>query len=176
MRANHELLEIAESMGFQTIEITSATNGAPSKLGDSGVIGFDTYEDAEHFVKAVGGSIVEFQSKCGWHFWLNKGAVYKPFSIDTLLDKMGDDYNYADTTNEFYREQLVEEAGKFDGDFDSLERNIHYIKDIIESVDDAEDDECVIVHGGRLYGTVKKTMMAYEFDTHKYAIGVLLRK
>lgn len=38
---------------------------------------------------------------------------------------------------------------------------------------DAEDDEIVITCFGEYYDTIKERTMAYSYDSHSYAIGLI---
>ena len=163
-------------MGLNTIEITTGLNGYPQGLGDHGVTGFDTYADAKKFADENGGEVVLFGSKDGWHFWNQRGYMSRPFNSDDLLKDMGDNYSYADDNNEYYAEQLADIAKDFDGDFDALEKRINEIKEIIEAVESADEDERVIVSYGNFYEIVKTSFMAYNYDTHRWAVGVLITK
>lgn len=174
MTTQNQILENAREMGLNTIEITTGMNGYPQGLGDYGVTGFETYADAEKFAEDNGGEVVLFESKYGWHFWNQRGWMSRPFNSDDLLQDMGDNYAYADTTNEHYAEQLADIAKDFDGDFEALENRIKEIKEIIDAVESAYEDERVIVGYGNFYETVKATFMAYNYDTHRWAVGVLI--
>lgn len=176
MTTKNEILELAREANLTTVEITYGMNGYPQRLGDWGIIGFDNMEAAEKFAKDNGGEVSHFESRDGWHFWNQKGNAWKPYTSDNMLSDMGDNYSFADSSNEFYAEQLKDIAADFDGDFTDLEVAIKRIKEIIEAVESADDDEDVIVHEGRYYDTVKKEMMRYNHDTHRYAIGVLITK
>ena len=171
----NEILEMAIENGLSKIEITTGINGYPEGLGNYGVIGFDSYDDAAKFSDENGGEVVIFESKDGWHFWKNKGFAYRPFTSDDLLNDMGDNYSYADESNEFYAEQLSELASNFDGDFSNLENRIKEIKEIISAKENCSDDERVIVSYGNYYDTVKNNFMDYTYDTHKYAVGVFIK-
>lgn len=171
-----EILENAELQGLSKIEITHSSNGYPQGLGDFGVTGFSTFKDAEGFAAKIGGEVVNFESRDGWHFWLNKGIAYKPYTCDDLLSDLGDNYSYADTDTEYYREQLMDSANDFDGDFTDLESIIKNIKEIQTAVEEAGSDEIVVTYSGKYYDTVKKEMIAYSEDTHRYAIGVFVRR
>lgn len=176
MTTKHEILENAREMGLQTIEITTGMNGYPKGLGDWGVIDFDNLEAAEKFADENGGEVVLFESKNGWHFWNNRGHMNRAFNADDLLKDMGDNYSYADDNNEYYAEQLAEIAKEFDGDFEALENKIEDIKEIIQHVENADEDDMVIVSNGKFYETVKNSFMQYNYDTHRWAVGVLIEK
>ena len=49
------------------------------------------------------------------------------------------------------------------------------IEEIILAIDNKDDDEAVITNCGNYYDTVKMETMQYSYDTHRYAIGVLVR-
>lgn len=171
----NEILEIARQDGYSTIEITYGTNGYPQHLGDYGVIGFENFDAAQQFAEQYGGEVAHFTSRDGWHFWNTTGRAWGPYTVYDMLKDMGDNYSIASNEFEVYAEQLAEVARRFDGDFSELKAVMNNIEEIILAIDNKDDDEAVITNCGNYYDTVKMETMQYSYDTHRYAIGVLVR-
>lgn len=170
----NEILEIAREQGLSTVEITYGMNGYPQQLGDYGVIGFENFDAAQQFAEQYGGEVAHFRSRDGWHFWNTTGRAFEPYTVYDMLRDMGDNYSIAPDGYDGYAEELAEVAKRFNGDFEELKARIKNIEEIILAVDNKDDEEAVITNCGNYYDTVKMETMQYNYDTHRYAIGVLI--
>ena len=127
----NEVLEEARETGYlQTIEITYGSNGYPKGLGEWCVIGFDYFEDAEKFAVRHGLEVKHFTSKYGWYFWNEGCAAFEPYTPDDYLNKLGDDYSYADSDDEFYIERMKEILNNSSTNYDELTEYLKVVEEI----------------------------------------------
>ncbi len=171
-----EILENAELAGLEKIEITYGSNGYPKGLGDYGVIGFNTFEDAEKFAEENDCKVHLFQIRDGHSLWENRGAIYRALTSEDYLKDLGENYFYADNNNDSYREILEDLAQKFDGDFSYLKAYIATVEEIQNEVEKCCDDEIVIIANGLYFETVKKEIMSYHEDVTRYVLGVFVER
>ena len=171
------ILDEAKDMGLQTIEITHSNSSYPKNLGDWGVIGFNNMEEAESFRDKSGGEVGEFYKKDGWDLWNYGGVKNKSYNYQYYLNKLGDDYSKATKSdNDYYVERIAEMAKRSIEDLEYLIKMVESIKEIIEKLEDADEDEVVIRYGINYYETVQREMMIFSEDSKTYCIGVFLTK
>lgn len=165
---------IAEENGLEVITTTSARNGYPQRL-QRAIIGFDTFEDAEKLAQEKGLSIEIFTKRDGWSLWYRTGThAMAPF--ERSVEEYGDDYRQysKEDLEDFYMNEVQPSVCAFD-DFESLRCFLDTMEEIRDRIEDAADDEIIIASYGGYCDTVKKTQMAYVFDTHHFAIGLIDR-
>jgi len=171
---NTELKIAAKVSGLKTIEITYGMNGYPEGLGDRGVIGFRTFEDAEKFAEEWGGEVVHFHSRDGWHLWEVKGRAWSPYSADDYLSDLGDDYNIEYDTEDNIKAKLESLIENYDGDLLDLIGKMGKLMELLNAVYyNYRGLKTVISRNGEYCESIENAMMSYNHDTHKYAIGVL---
>lgn len=171
-----QILESAYDQGFKKIEITHAINSYPTNLGDYGVIGFETIDDAAEFAEKHGCELGLFSTKAGWHFWHHKGIRFAnegPFTAQDYVNDLGDNCmiaNKADVIESFkgIAEQLIND---FDGDFDALQTLIDKNQFILNDLDGLSPNETFIITDGDTE-IIPSQMMKYTADTKTWAIGV----
>lgn len=166
------LEEIAYEQGLDFITTTSEGTGYPSHLRDA-IIGFDTYEQAEELAKEYNLSIEIFTKRDGWNLWYRTGhEAWEPF--ERSAEDYGDDYSgYTKADLEDFYENEVQPFVADFNDFTSLRDFLDTMENVKERIEDAEDDEIVITCCNDYCETIKATTMAYEYDTHHYAIGLI---
>jgi hypothetical protein len=164
---------IADSEKLTRITTTEGMNGYPQGLEGNHVIGFNTYYDAEEFVKKHGGTITLYTRRDGHHFYENKGRMLRPLTCDDWLDAHGDNYCVAINIDE-ERERVAEHARDRikDGKLDGAAELIEALREIEERISDAGPDEIVILHYGEYHDTIDKEMMRYHCDVYEHVIGV----
>lgn len=170
-----DLESIAEENGLEVITTTSARNGYPQRL-QRAIIGFDTFEDAEKLAHEKGLSIEIFTKREGWSLWYRTGNhALAPF--ERSAEEYGDEYRqYSKEDLEgFYVNEVQPSVCAFD-DFESLRCFLDNMEEIRDRIEDADDDEIILASYGGYYDTVKKTTMAYVYDTHHFAIGLIDRE
>lgn len=168
------LAEIASENGLQLIETTTNSTGYPESL-QKAIIGFDTFEQAEELAEENGLSIEFFQKRDGWDLWYRTGSTaYEPFRRS--VEDFGDDYSKfsKEDLEDFYENEVQPFVSEFDS-FDDLRSFLEQNEKIKDEIEDAEDDEIVITYCGEYYDTIKERTMAYNYDTHSYAIGLIDR-
>jgi len=172
---NTELKIAAKVESLTTIEITYGMNGYPEGLGDNGVIGFRTFEDAEKFAEDWKGEIVHFHSRDGWHFWEANGRAWSPYSAHDYLSDLGDDYNIEDDTEDNIKAKLESLIENYDGDLLDLIGKMGKLMELLKAVyyNYTGLNQYVISRNGEYCESIENAMMFYNHDTHKYAIGVL---
>ena len=72
----------------------------------------------------------------------------------------------------FYENNVQPMVSDFE-DFDSLRSFLNMEEKIKDEIEEAEDDEIVITCCGEYYDTIKERPMAYHYDAHSYAIGLI---
>lgn len=169
------LNEIAYDNGLELIQTTAGMNGYPQQLQDA-IIGFDTFEEAEKLAKENGLSIEVFTKRDGWDLWYRTGnTAWEAF--ERSCEDYGEDYaQYANGEAEDYVENEVRPFLSDIDDMDALCTFVQSGKETYDKIREADDDELVITHCGQYYDTIEKRTMAYEYDTHHYAIGLIDRK
>ena len=154
------------------IETTASRTGYPERL-QKAIIGFDTFEQAEELAKENGLSIEFFRKRDGWNFWYRTGSTaYEPFRRSA--EDFGDDYSEfsKDDLEDFYENEVQPMVSDFES-FDALRSFLDQKEKIQDEIEDAEDDEIVITRSGEYYDTIKERTMAYSYDSHRYAIGLI---
>ena len=167
-----DLAEIASENGLQLIDTTANSTGYPEWL-QKAIIGFDTFEEAEELAKENGLSIEIFHKRDGWDLWYRTGSTaYEPFRRSA--EDFGDDYSEfsKDDLEDFYENEVQPMVSEFDS-FDDLRSFLDQNEKIKDEIEDAEDDEIVITCCGEYYDTIKERTMSYNYDSHRYAIGLI---
>ena len=170
-----DLESIAYENGLELIDTTSARNGYPQRL-QRAIIGFDTFEEAEKLANENVLSIEIFSKHDGWTLWYRTGdKAWEPF--ERSAEDYGDEYRqYSKEDLEgFYMNEVQPSVCAFD-DFESLRCFLNIMEEVRDKIEDADDDEIVLASCGGYYDTVKKTTMAYVYDTHHFAIGLIDRE
>ena len=170
-----DLESIAEENGLEVITTTSARNGYPQML-QRAIIGFDTFEDAEKLASENGLSIEIFTKRDGWRLWYRDGShALAPF--ERSFEEYGDEYRQysKDDLDGFFVNEVRPSACAFD-DFESLRCFLDIMEEVRDRIEDADDDEIILASCGGYYDTVKKNTMAYVYDTHHFAIGLIDRE
>ena len=170
----NEVLEDADETYLKKVQITYGTNGYPKGLGEWAVIGFDYFEDAEEFAVRHGLEVKHFTSKYGWDFWNEGGIAYEPYTPDDYLNKLGDDYSYADSDDEFYIERMKEILNNSNTNYEELTEYLKVVEEIKMEVSRCVNGQKVIVYRGKYFETMEATMMGYSEDQDRYAIGVFV--
>lgn len=169
------LNEIAYDNGLELIQTTAGMNGYPQQLQDA-IIGFDTFKEAEKLAKEYDLSIEVFNKRDGWDLWYRTGSTAWE-AFERSCEDYGEDYaQYANGEAENYVEN---EVRPFLNDIVGVGALCTFIqsgKKTYDKIKEADDDELVITRCGQYYDTVKKRTMAYEYDTHHYAIGLINRQ
>lgn len=169
---NKDLAEIASENGLQLIETTASRTGYPEGL-QKAIIGFDTFGQAEALAKENGLRIEFFQQHDGWDLWYRTGwQAGEPFLRSA--EDYGDDYSEFSKKDleGFYENNVQPMVSDFE-DFDSLRSFLNMEEKIKDEIEEAEDDEIVITCCGEYYDTIKERPMAYHYDAHSYAIGLI---
>ena len=167
-----DLAEIASENGLQLIDTTANSTGYPEWL-QKAIIGFDTFEEAEELAKENGLSIEIFHKRDGWDLWYRTGSTaYEPFRRSA--EDFGDDYSEfsKDDLEDFYENEVQPMVSEFES-FDDLRSFLDKNEKIKDEIEDAEDDEIVITCCGEYYDTIKERTMSYNYDSHRYAIGLI---
>lgn len=170
-----EIKEAAHELHLDVIAITYGTNGYPQRLGNIGVIAFDSFEDAQAFALKYNGEVCEFHKRDGWQFYEYRGGVFEAYSVDDYLRLYGENYMIADVDAQQIKERLTELANGFTGSFNDLEEYISNTKEIQEAISYCKSSKTVIVNCGRLYDEIDNSTMKIYHDTHYYVIGVIFR-
>lgn len=68
----------AEQLGLLVIDTTDNGNGYPSNL-KKGVIGFDSFKQAEEFAKEVNGEVTHFYKRYGWKVYTRRGRAWEEY-------------------------------------------------------------------------------------------------
>lgn len=170
-----DIEDIAYENGLELIDTTSAMNGYPQCLKRA-VIGFDTFEEADKLAKENGLSIEVFTKRDGWNLWYRTGnKAWAPF--ERSAEEFGDNYRLysKEDLEDFYENEVQPNVDGFD-DFASLRAFLDNMEEVCDEIEVSDNDEFILASFGKYCGTIKKTTMAYCYDTHHYAIGLIDRK
>ncbi len=162
--------------GLTIGEITTSSNDYPDRRNESGesdhaIFGFCSFEAAEMVAKKIGSCVKYFQKRDGGHFWHDHGYATEPYTYQDYLRELGDNYSVAcaEELFESYKEQV-----SFADTFEEAEACRDTFVEINMEIEEATDDEVIILCNGRYFETVQKSMMYFHEDVTTYEIGVLL--
>lgn len=168
--------EIAEEHSLELIEVTHGINGYPSRVKE-GIVGFDTFEQAEEIAAKYDCEVVAFHRRDGWQLWENLGTRYEPF------DNLANDedvcrFDNAKDAIEF----LLEDKNNYIDDYandcfdiseDGYNEMLKRYDDEIAFIKENWKEGKVIVGSELLYMDVlDRYTMGYYDDTHHYVIGI----
>lgn len=169
-----DFIELAVENNLEIIDTTSECNGYPRNI-QKAIIGFETFEEAESLAKENNLDIEVFEKRDGWNFWYRTGErAFEPFGRSA--EDYGDDYKIftASDQEDFYENEVQSFIGEFEN-FDSVEDFIKKGHEVYDAICDLEEGEAVVTHEGCLYEVIQLHTMAYSYDTHHYAIGLIDR-
>lgn len=163
---------IAEKENLELVETTSAINGYPQNLKPA-LIGLDTFEQAEKLSKEYGLSITYFKKKDGWILYYREGGIALG-PIEPTIDDYGDDYEilYKRNLDSFYEDRVKGMVSEFDS-FDEIKAFLDNEHEIFDKLDDAEDDEMVLLCCGKYQETIPCKCMSFYYDTWETVIGLI---
>lgn len=167
--------EIAEEHNLELIEITHGRNGYPSNIKE-GIIGFETFEQAEEIAAEYDCEVVAFHRRDGWQLWENLGTRYEPF--DNLADEDVCRFDNAKDAIEFLledKDNYMDEYANGCLNISETEYNNKLKKydDEIAFINENWKEGKVIVGSELLYMDVlDRYTMGYYDDTHHYVIGI----
>lgn len=168
---NSEILDKADSLGYEIIETTDNCNGYPSNLKKA-VIGFEDFEDAEHFAKENGGEIIKLRRKAGQQLWSRGSRAFEPFYMSKVYDDdpcyemyfCGDEERFTDNV----KGQIAEM-----NDFALIQSFVEEKAEIWDEFCTLGENEFILVKDGKLEGVIEEERMDYEYDSTYYRIGVI---
>lgn len=172
--SRQEKIELAENNGLTIIETTEGMNGYP-KNTNVGIIGFETFEEAEEFAEQNGLQVVSFVRRNGHQFWQNQGWRTEPY--DQLQEYL-DDENYhcfygnieelAEELAQLYKDSIADIT-----DFGEMEEIFNTFNDLYDELGTLGDD-CFIATDTsyRNYELLDKKTMMLDYDVYRYQIGV----
>ena len=168
-----ELLEtIAYENGLEYIEtVTGGNNGYPSGIR-GGIIGFETFDEADELAKKHGLSLCVFHKRDGWQMYERAEQPYQPLIITS--EDYGDDYNQygVDDIDDFFESQVSPMLEDFDN-FEDLQKFIDNSKEIYDELLTIDETQWVITCQGKYYETVDKEAIQWGHDTHTWVIGIM---
>lgn len=165
--------DILQHKNLEYIDTTSQANGYPCRLKKA-VIGFESFEQAQEFADEYNLNLEVFKKRDGWAFWYRtRNKAFEPF-VRTCED-YGDDYRFFESSDQFeFFENEVRDILVNCTDFEEAKQVIENAEKVYDEICNLSDDEFVVTRCGSYYDTIKKKTMQYEYDTHHYAIGVIL--
>lgn len=167
--------EIAEEHNLELIEVTQGRNGYPSNIKE-GIIGFETFEQAEEIAAEYDCVVVAFHRRDGWQLWENIGTRYEPF--DNLADEDVCQFDNAKDAIDFLLEDKDNYMDEYandllDIDEEDYNNELKKYDDEIAFINENWKEDKVIVGSELLYMDVlDRYTMGYYDDTHHYAIGI----
>ena len=167
--------EIAEEHNLELVEVTQGRNGYPSNIKE-GIIGFETFEQAEEIATEYDCVVVAFHRRDGWQLWENLGTRYEPF--DNLADEDVCRFDNAKDAVEFLLEDKDNYMDEYTNDCLNIgeaeyNNKLKKYDDEIAFINENWKEGKVIVGSELLYMDVlDRYTMGYYDDTHHYVIGI----
>lgn len=165
------LEELAYNNGLEFIEtVRGGNNGYPSGIR-GGIVGFNTFEEADDFAKEHGLSLYTFHKRDGWHMYERAGNPYGPMAITS--GDYGDDYNHLGVERlEDFFESEVRPLLDCCESLDDLKKVLEETEEVYEKLQEIDETQWVITCQGRYYETIDKEPVEWSHDTHTWVIGV----
>ena len=167
----NELVENSE-LELTTISTTSTYNGYPANVKPA-IIGFDNFEEAEKFAKAHHLDIIRVERANGSDLWTRRGTAYKELERDG--SEFGDDWTVYNPLSFDAQEFFADTVKDVVTDMETLDDAIECLnefKELINAINNADDDELVLVNNGQIE-TIETHCMRYSYDSRTYAIAVV---
>lgn len=167
------LKEIAAEIGLQVITTTSDLSGFP-RNERIGVIGFDSYNQAESFAEKHDLDVVLFWKRNGWQCYCvspankNDACVYyrKEYKSDSS------DYSIYDKRDISYFQERLEEA-LADGEKENSILVTHP-REMIEALEKLESGQVLVYDGCNGGYTIEQEYaVSWSYDDRHYIIGVM---
>lgn len=171
---NMDILERAESLGYEIVETTSDGSGYPRNLKKV-IAGFLDFDEAESFVKENGGEIIELSRKAGQQLWSRGGRRYEPFDMRKVYEDVPNCEMYFCGDEERFTELVKTRVAGLD-DFDLIRKYVEDMDDVWSAISSLLDDEFVVVMDEVNYHTEDIIKMGYEYDSTYYVIGVIVNE
>ena len=165
-----DFLELANE--FTLIETTSEANGYPRNLRKA-IIGFESYEQAEELAEKHGLSIEMFERRDGWDLWTRRDSIFKAFDMASIYSEEGYDFYKKISFEDFCEHENVSSSLKECEDFDEMLAWVESFKELFEEIEDLKEGEILIKDNYNNTFVSKEYTMAYSYDSHQYAIGLI---
>lgn len=157
---------------FELIETTSEANGYPRSLRKA-IIGFKTFEQAEELAEKHNLSIEMFERRDGWDLWARRDTTHKSFDMANIYVEEGYDFYKRISFEDFCEREDVSGTLKECEDFDEMSAWLENFKDLFEEIEDLKEGEILIKDNDSNTFVSKEYTMAYSYDSHQYAIGLI---
>lgn len=144
-------------------------------LYGKGIIGFDTFEEAEQYAATHGMEVVRFERKGNNRFWSNEGTAYEPLDILDLHTNWDLYTRYFSAAHfwEYVEDELADMSE--DENFTPAKINewLEVQKNIKDQIEKMSDDEFAIVWANDTLEILPKRDMEWYDDLHdiSYKIG-----
>ena len=159
---------------LELIQITHGTNGYPKWL-EYGIIGFESYEEAEEFASQWDCEVCSFHRRDGWQLWECKGNMYEEYELDAT-DFGGDNVFELDGTEDSKRwveEDFAEWVKSCNPTEEQIEDMRTRVEDVLQGIELCDENQFLVVDCGYYgYEIQDRRAMNYSYDTHQYVIGV----
>lgn len=182
MKRLDDFLKQADERMLKIMGLTGSSTGYPSPELGYFVSGFRDFSAVKEFSREQGGAVCGAEWRDGWGYAYFQGKTYKPFDVNSILSRYGDDFGLLETKIEkgdmahFIGYESMGEAREWESEA--------YIADYIVNFDLLIDelDELVDWDGGD-FAIIDKTNLRFErsvpgepvnhyHDTRHSAIGV----
>lgn len=167
-----DFIKLAEEKNLNLIETTSEANGYPRNL-QKAIIGFESYEEAEKLAEKYGLEIEMFERRDGWDLWARRERILNAFDMANIYVEEGYDFYKVMSFEEFCEREDVQGSLKECEDFDEMQARLESFKGIFEEIEDLKEGEILIKDNYNNTFVSKEYTMAYSYDSHQYAIGLI---
>jgi len=165
-----DFLELANE--FTLIETTSEANGYPRNLRKA-IIGFETFEQAKELAEKHNLSVEMFERRDGWDLWARRGHILNAFDMASIYIEEGYDFYKNISFEDFCEREDVLGTLKACADFYEMSAWLESYKNIFEEIEDLKEGEILIKDNYSNTFVSKEYTMAYSYDSHQYAIGLI---
>lgn len=168
------LQKLAEKNNLELVDITAGSNGYPSNTFygiDAST--FKNFNEVQQFAEKHKLTIVQLHRKDGWHFWEDKGQMYKPFEISS--EDYGDDYQIIPKMDfeTFFKDEVQFFFEDTRESFDEIDGFLNSKKEIFNQIEMMDDEQSVVTYQGNYSDTINQTCLSWSEDTHNYIIALI---
>ena len=169
MKKYNDYAQLAHDNSLKCGHVTGGSNGYPTPYLGAFIHGFDTYEQAQDFIKQYGGYTALCKQKNGWDVWEKHSNRVSALMAEDYLTDLGDDVEIVDSEYLFYQLNELQESGL---DNDLVAAELRMLAKHFETLYKCEgNDKTFYLYNGT-YDTIDNEIMSYHEDVTTWTVGV----
>lgn len=177
MTTLEKLNEIIDNsvLDLSIVETTTSRTGYPENTSWA-IVGFEDYEEAEHFAETNNLQLMFLNKRDGWNLWHREG-YYTGEPITITPELFGDNAEVFETVEEFDEDRRETLRALIDD-----EAPVKSIRDIVnkwyairEELEGAGEDSVAVIIGGVLEGICPKHPTHFSWDSKTETLAAVLK-